>query len=223
MKKKRLFIAIPLPDYIKEILTDAAQITENAQIKWVPKENLHITLLFLGNTDENRLPEIIGKIEEITSQCAIFSLDFKELLTIVKNGKPIMIWAEFLEHEQFKKLVELLCKFLCHQDTKAQSSTKFFKKPDHKPRPHVTLARIKRSTKYKGGNTNCYSCHDSHANPIRVVVRKKINKKFFRFSTLEIFKLEVVRIELWESVLEPKQAVYKMLRSFELLATKTQR
>ncbi|MCH8318957.1 MAG: RNA 2',3'-cyclic phosphodiesterase [Bacteroidetes bacterium] len=203
--KKRLFIAIPLPNNIKETLMEAAQTIENEsppclpqcwpdvrwtssspkggkKIKWVPKQNLHITLLFLGKKDENELSEIISKIENVTKQCTAFSLNLVGILTIIKKRKPVMIWAEFDRNKHFTNLVTK-----CSQVLEIQ--------PDHDPRPHITLARIKYG-KSRG---------------------KSVSNPAFESNSLESFKLEVMTIHLWESVLTSKQAVYKSVKSFKLI------
>ena len=182
MKKKRLFVAIPLPNNIKETLMEAAQTIENDQIKWVPKQNLHITLLFLGKKDESELSEIISKIENVTKQCTAFSLNLVEILTIIKKRKPVMIWAEFDRNKHFTNLVTK-----CSQILEIQ--------PDHDLRPHITLARIKYG-KSRG---------------------KSVPNPAFESNSLENFKLEVMTIHLWESVLTSKQAVYKSVKSFKLI------
>lgn len=64
----RTFIAIELPNEIKEYLINIQQQigNENAKIKWVAKKHLHLTLKFLDEVSEKRvelLKELLGKIK----------------------------------------------------------------------------------------------------------------------------------------------------------------
>jgi 2'-5' RNA ligase len=49
----RLFVAIGLPDQVKERLAKVvAQLrTPRADVRWIPTESMHLTLKFLGNVD----------------------------------------------------------------------------------------------------------------------------------------------------------------------------
>jgi len=54
--KKRLFIALNLPQNIKDEITDLikklAKLNKGANIKWVSLKNMHLTLHFLGYVDK---------------------------------------------------------------------------------------------------------------------------------------------------------------------------
>jgi len=168
-------------------------------IKWVPKQNLHITLLFLGKKDESELSEIISKIENVTKQCTAFSLNLMGIVTIIKKRKPVMIWAEFDRNKHFTNLVTK-----CSQVLEIQ--------PDHDPRPHITLARIK----YGKSRGKSSFLKVELYNPT-FKKGKSVSNPAFESNSLESFKLEVMTIHLWESVLTSKQAVYKSVKSFKLL------
>ena len=57
----RTFIAIPLPDDIKETLLATIEKLKgkNRGVKWVRSEALHITLKFLGNIPEDLVGPLI--------------------------------------------------------------------------------------------------------------------------------------------------------------------
>ena len=63
----RCFIAFDIPISLKNELEEIQKelYSENEKIKWVAKKNLHCTLKFLGNVDENSLKEIMRKLEEV--------------------------------------------------------------------------------------------------------------------------------------------------------------
>ena len=137
MSHKRLFVAISLPDEIKTALIDARSSVQNNSIKWVAKQNLHITLHFLGKTPEDIIAVIMDKIRYITNKFESFTLIFREIVTINRNGRPAMIWAGFEQSKPFEELVVQLRKAL------EGGSNGYSENSKHQPLPHITLARIK--------------------------------------------------------------------------------
>src|SRR5437867_4259642 len=66
--KKRLFVAIGLPVEIKKKLEEIQKQLRHFAIdaKWVKPEGIHLTLKFLGYVEEERIPQIIGVLREIS-------------------------------------------------------------------------------------------------------------------------------------------------------------
>jgi len=64
----RCFIAIDLPEEVKvEIIKVQRQIPlDNLKLKFVEKENLHLTLKFLGELEDFRIQKIKEKLKEIS-------------------------------------------------------------------------------------------------------------------------------------------------------------
>ena len=134
----RTFLALELPEEIKtEVFRKIEQYREIAPtgIKWVPQENLHITLQFIGDTKNEDLPEITEFLG--CSFSKITKMEFiRPELEIIPGRNPRVIWISFFtESKQIfgfsknfkKKLVEMGYQ------------------PDSKPlRLHVTLGRIKK-------------------------------------------------------------------------------
>jgi len=66
----RLFVGVDLPGEVKDSL---AVLIEGLRVrapgaKWVPRDNLHLTLAFLGEVSEERLPPIRDALREAASQ-----------------------------------------------------------------------------------------------------------------------------------------------------------
>ena len=55
----RLFLAIDIPENLKEEVAKFQEQFKIKGIKLVEKENLHITVKFLGEVDEEKLKEIL--------------------------------------------------------------------------------------------------------------------------------------------------------------------
>lgn len=103
-------------------------------IRWTPKENLHITLFFIGEIEEKNLSDVKVNLENIFIDQKTFSLEFESV--ILKGKKhPSMIWVGFRKNEFFRELSEKI-----HQSIKDFMTVKSV---HHDPIPHCTLARLK--------------------------------------------------------------------------------
>jgi len=135
----RVFIAINFPEDIKEKLFNFSNRYPNLPARWVKKENIHITLSFLGNLDDNQLLETIGTVKEVAARHnPIFIKLNKICYGPPKKFPPRMVWVEGEENDALSRLHTGL------EDA-------FFKLPSYQykikeDRPfslHITLARIK--------------------------------------------------------------------------------
>jgi RNA 2',3'-cyclic 3'-phosphodiesterase len=87
----RLFISIDLPKEIKDYLFNLQKEVREAKINWVSKKNLHLTLKFLGEVDEDKIPEIIKAIKEINYPS--FEVSLTNLGFFPSKEKPKVIWV----------------------------------------------------------------------------------------------------------------------------------
>jgi RNA 2',3'-cyclic 3'-phosphodiesterase len=62
----RLFVGVDLPGDVKNALSALMERlrAEAPDAKWVPRDNLHLTMSFLGEVDEARAPEIVDALTE---------------------------------------------------------------------------------------------------------------------------------------------------------------
>ncbi|MBA3647408.1 MAG: RNA 2',3'-cyclic phosphodiesterase [Chitinophagales bacterium] len=127
---KRLFFAIPLPKEIKKQINYSFPPKSFHGIRWIGEEDMHITVHFLGATGEEELPQVLKKAEGVCESVFSFELKFASYKTIVKDRKPIMVWAQFEENNTFE---DICLKF----------RESFPTEEKRKPAPHLTLARIK--------------------------------------------------------------------------------
>lgn len=138
---KRLFIAINLPQEIKKELAEQEReiksaFSEEAQgiFKWVKPDNLHITLLFLGDVLIENIPKLIGVIKKATGNWQTFQIKVEKVC--YDRMPPRLIW---IETEKNKDLECLINQF--KQDVIEQGIGRFI---DSKPfSSHITLARVK--------------------------------------------------------------------------------
>ncbi len=59
----RLFVAVDIPDEILDRVCDAAKSLADPNIKIIPRENIHITLAFLGEMEQKDAEEILAGLK----------------------------------------------------------------------------------------------------------------------------------------------------------------
>ncbi len=130
---KKVFFSINLPEGIKEELNKyrkEVELSLNKGLRWVEKENLHITLNFLGIIKEEKLNDIISEVKEIRKNS--FEVSLYNISYFPKDKKDAkMIWV-FLESNELISLKKDI----------ADRTSSFKKISDNDFIPHITLARI---------------------------------------------------------------------------------
>lgn len=92
----RLFYALELPERVRNRLEEEVRriSVARADVAWTRSENYHMTLRFLGETDDRALPELIGLLKDATSKCPPLDLEPCGLGSF-PEGDPIphVVWA----------------------------------------------------------------------------------------------------------------------------------
>lgn len=96
--------------------------------------NLHLTVYFMGNTNNENFDTIISTILPIINSQEKFTLEFEEIC-FAPTQKPKMIWAKFHKNNSFTQLVNSIHNSL----TSIIPPDKFYYE---EPVPHITLARF---------------------------------------------------------------------------------
>jgi 2'-5' RNA ligase len=133
---KRAFIAVkvePGGELLRMISSFKALLgAEN--IKWVDPANIHLTLAFLGDTEEKRIKSITSMLKE---RCTGFN-EFDFILAgtgIFKNyWGPRVIWVGIRSSEKLIMLNNIITDGLRENG---------FEIEDRQFRPHLTLGRVK--------------------------------------------------------------------------------
>jgi RNA 2',3'-cyclic 3'-phosphodiesterase len=133
---KRTFIAIDvLPDPgLKEIIEQIHYRLRYEKITWVQPDLLHITLNFLGDTEDKLLPGIISNIDSITKGFGSFELVLKSIGVYKNIRDPRVLW---IGCEKSPAIDELKDKSDHHLTVLGFDAEK------RGYSPHVTLGRIK--------------------------------------------------------------------------------
>ncbi len=136
MEKIRAFIAVDIPvsKNITDIINELKKIQINAKI--VETENMHLTLKFLGDIDENLIDEIEKIMKYSTKDIKNFEITLKSIGVFPNQNYIKVAWIGVENAEPLKKIAETIDKKL-HQLG--------FKKEKRPFSVHLTIARIKSS------------------------------------------------------------------------------
>src|SRR6516162_7571749 len=89
----RLFIALDLPAAVVEKLENLLEtLRPSARISWVQPTNLHITLKFIGEFPEERIPELTAALDLIAKPPAI-PLAVRDLGFFPNPRSPRVFWV----------------------------------------------------------------------------------------------------------------------------------
>ena len=139
--RHRIFIAINLPEDIKKKLEDYQAKWLELPCRWTKKENLHITLMFLGYLSDEELVEICNIVKEVALRNSLFSLNLKKILYgPPKKMPPRMVWVEGKKSEELGKLQKDLENSLLSSEALAKEDINHESRPYA---PHINLGRIK--------------------------------------------------------------------------------
>jgi len=130
----RLFTGIELPDPIRERLERLLMhLRPAAHLKWSPVYNLHLTLKFIGEWPEQKLPQLEEALRSIPLRKP-FLAELKGLGWFPNAHHPRVFWVGLQAGDGLNGLV---------QDTEAALAPLGIAKEDRDFAAHLTLARIK--------------------------------------------------------------------------------
>jgi len=132
----RAFVAIELPEDLKEhIYSRTRSLREVARsVKWVPAENLHITLKFLGSTEAKLLPAIEEALRTAAAGHGAFEMAFAGAGAFPGVQRPRVVWAGVEVPEGLAGL---------QRDVESALVPLGFEPEDRPFSPHLTLGRVK--------------------------------------------------------------------------------
>jgi 2'-5' RNA ligase len=137
----RCFIALELPEELKKKIYGYIEKLKSAgaDVKWIPPENLHLTLKFLGNTPEELLKNINERLISLSKSHDRFSLQVSGAGAFPNVKYPRVVWLGVHDSEEIIKL---------QHDIDESMAGLGFEKDDKQFTPHLTIGRV-RSMKNK--------------------------------------------------------------------------
>jgi 2'-5' RNA ligase len=134
----RLFVALDLPEGTRIALADL--VPEHRELRPVPVEALHVTLVFIGHRPEDEIPLIASAVEGSVSGLPVAALRATRVVPVPKRGPP-RLFAVDLEDEGGRAGAV--------QAAVSRALEPWYE-PEKRPFwPHVTLARVRKGERAK--------------------------------------------------------------------------
>lgn len=91
----RCFVAVALPPPVKSLLLRVQDALRrgDADVKWVEEENLHLSLKFLGELDEDAVSRLKGILSVEALRWPAMSLTYAGVGAFPERGEPRVVWA----------------------------------------------------------------------------------------------------------------------------------
>ncbi len=133
----RSFLAIDLPDCLRPqlALVQGELKRSDADVRWVPVGNIHLTLKFFGNLPDSEVDPIAQAAREVAQQQAPFQLQVTAAGAFPSPKSPRVVWlglgGDLIPLAQMYHRLEKAFAALGHL-------------PEGRPfNPHLTLGRVK--------------------------------------------------------------------------------
>jgi 2'-5' RNA ligase len=133
----RLFFALNLPSELREVLhAHVAPLREVAAraVGWLPPAGLHLTLKFLGDVEEARVPAIVDALRTVAGRHAPARIVIGGVGAFPTMARPRVLWLGV----DASPRLELL-----QHDIEATCGALGFEVEGRAFRPHVTLGRVR--------------------------------------------------------------------------------
>ncbi len=134
---KRLFVAVKIePD--KNFIATYQALRKPLvleRIKWVEPQNMHLTLKFLGKTQDEQIPQLHDTLLAVASRHTEFELQLNKTGIFGSSYHPRVIWLGDDDSQEIRQLGEDMLNGL---------DAAGFPRDRQNFVPHLTLGRIKR-------------------------------------------------------------------------------
>jgi 2'-5' RNA ligase len=142
----RLFVAVEIDDRVRRLAGATAEtlrveIGPALKARWVPPENLHFTVRFIGHVDDSRAPALIEALIP-TLEVPPFDVELGGCGVFPPSGPPRVLWIG---------LTQGLASLALMHDAFNERLRPLGFEPETRPfSAHLTLARIKEAPKGAG-------------------------------------------------------------------------
>ena len=93
----RLFVAVPIGEEARAAIAAIVEPIRAAEpagrgVRWVRLDGLHVTLRFLGPTNEDRIPDLVAAVQRTAAGAQPFELRIDGAGAFPSAGRPRTIW-----------------------------------------------------------------------------------------------------------------------------------
>ena len=183
----RLFVSVDLEGLATEVAEIQAMLEDASGLRLTDPEQAHVTMKFLGETDEDRLPTLRKEIAAAVADSGVdpFEVTFGGLGVFPHLDYISVVWLGV--EEGGNELARL------HEHVEERTTALGFDPEDHEFTPHVTLARMD----HAGGKDHVQdivSNQDPTAGTMTVgelrLTESKLTESGPEYSTVERFPLQ---------------------------------
>jgi 2'-5' RNA ligase len=137
MAMVRTFVAVTLNESLHTALDKIiGQLSSaNAKVKWVETGNIHLTLKFLGNVEEERLPEVFAACERAAEDAHAIDLEMKAVGCFPDMKNPRIVWLGIERGAEALKRIQ--------EKVEAELQAVGFPEEDKQFKAHLTIGRVK--------------------------------------------------------------------------------
>ncbi len=180
----RSFIAIPLSGEVQRAARKIARELRSDEdgMKWVPEDNLHLTLKFLGDVVDREIPAVCKVLRDCCRATEPFELELQGTGGFPNDERPRVVWAGIVGGGE--SLIELVTRL------EAGLANLGYKPEPRDYRPHLTLGRVRSGSR--------------SASP-------EVVEKVLRFKQRRLGILPVEQLRLYASFLDKEGATYNVM------------
>jgi len=184
MKRLRTFIALDLGKSVRDkaVALQESLARGGGEVKWVEPENLHVTLLFLGEVDDRDIPAVCRAVGDCCQQHGPFLMSVAKVGCFPNLRRPRVVWIGVDQGAQ-----EVVALHDALEETLLEMGC--YRREDRQFTPHVTLGRVKRE--------------DGSADALAALLAKKTDWQAGEVSVREVLVMS--------SELTPQGPVYSVL------------
>jgi 2'-5' RNA ligase len=188
----RAFIAVGLDELVRTaVVTEIERLRPLSRaVAWVPRQNLHLTLKFLGNQPDERLAEVVPRLSEVAANLPPFKLALHGIGAFPGMERPRILWVGVAEGALEIRALQAGIEIALERLGFARES-----RPWH---PHLTVGRVFDDRRWR---------RDAGAD---------LRGALARAATTRFGALPVARVALMRSDLSRSGARYRELDAAEL-------
>jgi len=145
MARLRTFIALDVGKVVRDRLVALQESLAHAaqEVKWVEPENLHVTMLFLGEVDDRAVLEVCRAVGESCRPLTPFTLNVEKVGCFGNPRRPRTVWVGVGDGaEEVKALHAVLEEKL--------RALRYYRREERQFTPHITLGRVKQDGSAEG-------------------------------------------------------------------------
>jgi 2'-5' RNA ligase len=138
MARLRTFLAVDLGKAIRDrcVALQETLLRGGADVKWVEPDNLHVTLLFLGEVEDRDVAALCRAVADVCGRYAPFRASIEAVGCFPNPRRPRVVWVGV--GEGAAELVAL------HDDLEGPlMDLGCYRREERRYTPHVTLGRVR--------------------------------------------------------------------------------